>query len=514
MEEYREGSQHLHCRLGTKGFIFLFARKGASALMQACGFLLGRNDDFPRRNPIDTTSTPEEKTMEIVQFLISKGADPTLRDALHMTALHFAVLQPHVPLVKLLIEAGASVDALDCEGRTPLHYVSRCDDNVDGKDLKDIICLLCKTRDLEFSHDLLTKPVVRPLEAYKEEKEGMRPGHIRKITLQGSHPSSDQVKDNSCTPLEIALLSSRWKVANVLMSLGAPFPTDIDLMTVMDNAIKELDVNAVELLLRNGVNAANRSLMTLIRAFIHHKKDQKRKREPAKDLETRLISILRVIIPAGADVNFTETNQGSSDEEEAEIMNREAEDGSGDDEDSDSDSSDETEPCIKDGPKVSTPMNLAASITGSQSILKELVLFGADTYGFSSHAFDPILNAAVYGDSQDLKFLLDHALSHPNESHWSRFLGNIQEGDDAVVHVCYCLEKAGALNIKNFQGRTLLHLAVEQGNEKLLRSLILHGARVDILDNQRACAMQCAASSRQAHIFATLLLAKHKTSPK
>lgn len=516
--EYWESSQHFDSRLTTKSFNFWFTRKGASTLMQACGFLLGRNDKFRQRYPVDTTRTPEEKTMEIVRFLLSKGADPTLTDSLGMTALHFAVLQPHVPLVKILIDGGASVDALDCEGRTPLHYLARCDENVNVRDLEEVICFLCKKGDLEVSQNLLNQPVFRPSQPSDDPKNAVRSRMITQTTREGSHVSFDAVEDDSHTPLAIALLGNRWKVVNVLIRLGAAFPTNIDLQTVLITAVKQLDVNIVELLLQNGVKTPAYSLMTLIRAFIEHKTKQNH----AEDLDTRLRSILRAIIPAGADVNSCETDQLSSDVDEgAETVGDEKKDKQSDDEDPDSDSSEEEsksseedDECVKDGPNISTPLNLAASIRGSRTILEDLLFFGADVYAVSSRAFDPILNAAVYGDSQDLELLLDHALSHPNESHWSRFLGNIPKEGDPVVRVCRCLKEAGALDRTNFQGRTLLHLAAEQGNEKLLAFLLLHGARIDVLDNQRTRAIQCAAISRHTRAFELLLMAEYKTGPR
>ena len=517
--EYGESSQHHDSRLTTKNFDFRFTRKGSSTLMQACGFLLGRNDKFRRRYPADPTRTPEEKTEEIARFLLSKGADPTLNDSLRMTALHFAVLQPHVPLVKLLIDAGASVDALDCEGRIPLHYLARCDENVDEKDLKEVILLLCKKGDLEVSQNLLNQPVFRPPQPSEDQKNAVRSRMITQTTRDGFNVSFDAVEDDSHTPLAVALLSNRWKVADILICLGATFPANIDLQTVLITALKSLEINIVELLLQNGVKAPASSLMTLFRAFIDHKSKQ----DTAEDLDTKLRSILRAIVPAGADVNFCETDQLSSDvDKEAETVGDEKEDKKSDDKDSDSDgseeeeseSSEEDDECIKDGPKISTPLNLVASIRGLRTILEDLLLFGADVYAISSHAFDPILNAAVYGDSQDLELLLDHALSHPSESHWSRFLGNVPKEGEAVVRVCRCLKEAGVLDRTNFQGRTLLHLAAEQGNEKLLASLLLHRARIDVLDNQRTRAIQCAATSHHARAFEALLMADYKTSPK
>ncbi|KAJ5302329.1 hypothetical protein N7508_007192 [Penicillium antarcticum] len=513
-QEYCELSQHINSRLSTKDFNFWFARRGASTLMQACGFLLGRNDKFRRKNPADQIQTPEEKTMGIVTFLLSKGADPSLKEHRGMTALHFAVLQPHVPLVKALVEAGASVEASDCEGRIPLHYLSRCDDNVDEADLREVICLLCQNKDHKFSQSLLNKPVLRPSQLCEYPRSGIRSRMITQRTWEGNRSYFNDVEDDSHTALDIALLSSRWKVVHALTSLGAILPTNTIPERALICAIKELEVSPVRFLLQNGFKAPDRSLITLLRSFL----DLKSKRDAAGDLETRLRPIMKLLILAGADVNFNETDQVSPNvDEKAGMKNDEEDDEDEEDEDEDEDeggSRMKVEERIKNGPKISTPLNLAASIGGLRNILEDLLLSGADVYGFSSLAFDPILNAAVYGNSQDLQLLLEYALSHPNESHWSMFLGNVPKEDDPVVYLCHCLKQAGALDRANFQGRTLLHLAAEQGNETLLKSLIIHGARIDILDNQGLRAIECAAMLRHAHIFESLLTADYETDPR
>ena len=43
------------------------------------------------------------------------------------TAFHFAAIYGHAEVVKLLLEKGATADAVDSRGWTPLHYASYCD---------------------------------------------------------------------------------------------------------------------------------------------------------------------------------------------------------------------------------------------------------------------------------------------------------------------------------------------------------------------------------------------------
>jgi ankyrin repeat protein len=283
------------------------------------------------------------------------------------------------------------------------------------------------------------------------------------------------------------------------MRFGATFPTNIDLQAVLNNAIKDHEVNIVDILLQNGVQPPQFSLMTLIRAYT----EQRKKNNASSDLDTRFKCILTTIVHAGADVNFCEMEEIPQPEHELPES------------DEDDTESDDENTYIKDGLKITTPLNLAARIGGSRNILEQLLLFGADVSAASSETFDPILTAALFGELEDLECLLERALSDPRESHWSIFLGGMSEEANAIVRVCHSLKKANTLNTTNYKGRTLLHLAVEQRKDNLVSTLIAHGARTDILDNERRPAIELAAIARNTHAFEAIFTAtKVAESPK
>jgi len=54
--------------------------------------------------------------LDLAHFLLSNGADPNLGDSTATTPLHMAAACGNEALVKLLLESGAFVDALDDEG--------------------------------------------------------------------------------------------------------------------------------------------------------------------------------------------------------------------------------------------------------------------------------------------------------------------------------------------------------------------------------------------------------------
>ncbi len=58
-----------------------------------------------------------------VRYLIRKGIDVNVRNALHHTPLHLAAGIGHENVVKILVEEGsAEIDVFDARNQTPMHY--------------------------------------------------------------------------------------------------------------------------------------------------------------------------------------------------------------------------------------------------------------------------------------------------------------------------------------------------------------------------------------------------------
>ncbi|WP_162848928.1 ankyrin repeat domain-containing protein, partial [Wolbachia endosymbiont of Laodelphax striatellus] len=73
-----------------------------------------------------------------VRYLIGKGVDVNVRNALHHTPLHLAAGIGHAEVVKILIREGkAEIDVFDARNQTPMHYA------VNNKKL-EIVKLLLK----------------------------------------------------------------------------------------------------------------------------------------------------------------------------------------------------------------------------------------------------------------------------------------------------------------------------------------------------------------------------------
>ena len=65
----------------------------------------------------------EEKKLEIIKFLINKGAHVNSVNIYGVTPIHLAASRNYPTIIKLLITKGAYINVNDSDNKTPLHYV-------------------------------------------------------------------------------------------------------------------------------------------------------------------------------------------------------------------------------------------------------------------------------------------------------------------------------------------------------------------------------------------------------
>lgn len=453
---------------------YKFILESSTPLIQACGFILENR-------------SKSAITMDITRLLLSKGADPLMQDRAGMTVLHYAALQPFLPLIRLLIDAGAKVELVDNAGRTPLHFLAKysmVDCSVD--DLKEIVQLLLQDSQNGVKTFLLSQPVRKPThdsnasgaqsgtqsDTHSLESESQYPvysadGIVSKRTEESSgcyYLSNDS--EEMETPVTLALKNSSWKMFRIFSELGAAIPENLPLESVLEEAVKGLDSNTVQILIDHGVRLSDGVVMTVVDSLASSIEANPPTREEAS---TNFGCILTRVVSAGANVNFID-------------------------------------PASK-----LTPLSRAAEKIGSGEIILELLNSGADAYYYCQQNFDPILTAAVHMNTEGLRCLVKHALSHPEANHWSKYLNSMrQEGADDIELICACLEKARVLDRLNDKGQTLLHLAAETGNCHLIASLLSHNASAGVVDRSGWLAVHCAGFSQHAEAVQCLLPINHR----
>ncbi|KAL4784159.1 ankyrin repeat-containing domain protein [Aspergillus varians] len=227
------------------------AQGGATPLIQACGFLFG--------------SKGPDLSLEMGLLLLSHGADPGLRDASGMTALHYAAMRPHLPLIKLLVSSGGPVDVRDEKGRLPIHCLGDSTGSPSHKtreyqmytsNMPEVVRIfLDAARRGAFPH-MLDVPVRRGPTAVDDDR---------------TVPSGKELE--GLTPMGIALATKRWEIVVVFHALGAQPPLNMDLEPIVVAAIADLAVDAVDILLGYGAHIATNAIHTLLGALLARRSD-------------------------------------------------------------------------------------------------------------------------------------------------------------------------------------------------------------------------------------------------
>jgi ankyrin repeat protein len=78
----------------------------------------------------------------VVEFLLDRGIDPFAQQNTGLTGLHWAIVGAQPKTVKLLLQRGASLEARNRYGGTPLGQALWCKSNNDDVDYMPIIEML------------------------------------------------------------------------------------------------------------------------------------------------------------------------------------------------------------------------------------------------------------------------------------------------------------------------------------------------------------------------------------
>ena len=89
----------------------------------------------------------KNKNIEVVKFLVERGANVNVRDEKRLTPLHKAFNFCNIEVAKFLVEKGADIEAKNCIGRTSFMLASY------GGNMGNIKCLIEADVDVEVKDD-------------------------------------------------------------------------------------------------------------------------------------------------------------------------------------------------------------------------------------------------------------------------------------------------------------------------------------------------------------------------
>ena len=124
-----EGMTPLHyaCQQGHFNVV-----KAHESLLEVKEIWDAQNSDFD--TPLHLSC--ESLSVQIVCFLISKGANVNVKNKKLLTPLHIVTRHGHVDIAKMLLQERAQVNCRDNRGYTPLHYAAE----VNSTELVDLLC--------------------------------------------------------------------------------------------------------------------------------------------------------------------------------------------------------------------------------------------------------------------------------------------------------------------------------------------------------------------------------------
>ena len=179
--------------------------------------------------------------IEIVELLVSKGADLNAKDMIGMTPLHYVASGGHKEIVELLIANGADVNAKDEYGLTPLH-------NAADKGRKEVADLLiAKGANVNAVGDLFGGTPLHAA-AFGDHKE-----IVELLIAKGADVNAKVASgfNKGMTPLDLAIDFKKPEIGDLLRKHGGK--TGAELNVLLD-AAKNGDIEAVKQHLADGAD--------------------------------------------------------------------------------------------------------------------------------------------------------------------------------------------------------------------------------------------------------------------
>jgi ankyrin repeat protein len=236
--------------------------------------LLNAGADINQPQKDDLAYTPlicairncRSENLEMIKFLVEKGAELEKGDSRDGTALLHSCITAYKNILLYLISKGAKVDCVDNEGQTPLHYL--CKFAADWSDYS--ITRTINGRTEEVKNNRLDKHfetfkilIENKADVNKVTNYGFTPLHLAaqkggKIFIKPLVEAGAEVNfenANNYTPLHGAADSGDFKTANELLKLGADVNAgDKYGFTPLVGAVLAGNISVINLLMDFGVD--------------------------------------------------------------------------------------------------------------------------------------------------------------------------------------------------------------------------------------------------------------------
>ncbi|KAJ6662578.1 hypothetical protein lerEdw1_011715 [Lerista edwardsae] len=402
--------------------------------------------------------------MEVIDYLISKGAKLDIKDKKGRTPLHRAAEKGHVNAVKVLLQAGASMYNLDQEGKTPLHLASQ---NQHTDVLRSI--LKEEARQHKNQHNFLHMATL------KDDSD-----LVEMLLKNGALVDAKDEKGH--TALGYAVSQGFEKTVKVLLEAGANTDSRI------------IDV---------AFNTNNQSLFRLLLEYSKGLSPETMVSALFKAIQKDLQGIVAALIESGADINALNDMQYTpllvacemGKTESAKIL---LEKGAN----------------LKDKtPNLSSALHLAVQ-GGASSIVKILLHQGIDPNAAGQGNQTPLHVAAFHNKGVLIDMLIDAGakVNTATKEQLTPLHIASQKGHADVAQKL--LQHKADVNLKNKWSKTSLHLAAETGNLATVEVLLSYNADPNSTDKEKKTPLHLAALGGHLNTVKSLLAKKSRFGAK
>ncbi|KAJ6028114.1 hypothetical protein N7540_003690 [Penicillium herquei] len=406
--------------------------------------------------------------IQVVEYLISEGADLNATGQFRRTPLHESVAHPGI--MYSLLGKGADVDAVDMEDRTPLHFAVASKNNMEaGRLEKSIEALLKAHANVNAKDESNNTPLHIAAELSFERAASLLLSHSAQSTLMNK---------SKATALHIAVKHSNLPLVQVLLesSKASCELSDSKGKIPLHIAVEQGDMPILRLILD-----ANKQVVNC--------KDNSGNPPLVYAADGGDVGILSALVDAGADLDSTDAIERTalwraSRDSHLKVVKFLVEKGAN----------------ISVADKFGvTPLNAAASC-GELKVVGFLLEKGESLLTPDHKGWNPLHSASFRGCLEVVQHLVetvtDIDISTLNKDGWTPLNGASANGHLEVVK--FLVESRADISIPNTQGWSPVNTASANGHLEVLKFLIQSGANVLTANNLGSSPLNNA--SAQGHL--------------